>query len=101
MKKTAAVLFIVAVFCLAALCGTAGAEEKVIGTVKSIDLATNTVVVKSYTGQDVPIVISPDDTATIKKLVEKRIRVDDDIKVKYEVRDGKNVATYFKKPVGC
>ncbi len=94
-------IFLLAAFCLAVLAGAAGAEEKVNGRVKSIDLAANTVVVTSYEGQDITITISADDTVTLNKLRDRRIKVDDDVKVKYVVKDGRNVATYFRKPAGC
>ena len=47
------------------------------------------------------ITIRPEDTSTLNKLKEKRVRADDDIKVRYVSKDGKNVATYFRKPAGC
>jgi len=94
-------VFMLAALCLTFLAGTAGAEEKISGRVKSIDLETNAVVVTTYEGQEVTITISPEDTSTLNKLKEKRVREDDDVKVRYVVKDGKNVATYFRKPAGC
>jgi len=99
MKRKIA--FILAALCLTFLANVAGAEEKISGRVKSIDLDTQTVVVTTYEGQDVAITISPEDTATLNKLKEKRIKADDDVKVRYISKDGKNVATYFRKPAGC
>jgi outer membrane lipoprotein-sorting protein len=94
------ILLLLIALCLVAS-GSAAADEKVNGRVKSIDLSTNTVVVTSYEGQDVLVTISADDSAALDKLKDGRIKVDDDIKVKYVVKDGKNVATYFRKPAGC
>jgi hypothetical protein len=99
MKKK--LVFMLAALCLTFLAGAAGAEEKISGRVKSIDLETNAVVVTTYEGQEVTITISPEDTSTLNKLKEKRVREDDDVKVRYVVKDGKNVATYFRKPAGC
>ncbi len=99
MKRNIA--FILVVLCLTFLAGAAGAEEKISGRVKSIDLESNTVVVTTYEGQEVIITIRPEDTSTLNKLKEKRVRADDDIKVRYVSKDGKNVATYFRKPAGC
>jgi predicted ATP-grasp superfamily ATP-dependent carboligase len=99
MKRN--LVIIVAALCLMFLANAAGAEEKISGRVKSIDLETKTVVVTTYEGQDVAITISPEDTSTLNKLKEKRVREDDDVKVRYVVKDGKNVATYFRKPAGC
>lgn len=93
--------FILAALLLMISAGFAGAEEKISGRVKAIDLEANTVVVTTYEGQDVTITISAEDSLTLNKLKEKRIKVDDDIKVKFINKDGKNVATYFKKPAGC
>jgi hypothetical protein len=94
-------ILLIAVFCLAVQAGAAGSEDKVNGRVKSIDLATHTVVVRSFDGHDVAITINADDTSTLKKLRDGRIKVDDDVKVRYVKKDGKNMATYFKKPAGC
>ena len=99
MKRKIA-FFLTALF-LTVLAGAAGAEERIRGTVKSIDLETNTVVVTTYEGQEVTITISAEDASTLRKLKERLIRVDDDVKVKYITKDGKNVATYFKKSVAC
>jgi hypothetical protein len=100
MKRDLAAIFLAALF-LVVLAGVAGAEETVKGKVKTIDLGTNTVVVTSYERQDVTITISADDNETLKRLKEKRIIVDDDVKVKYVTKDGKNVATFFRKLSEC
>ena len=99
MKRKLVIM--VAALCLTFLASAAGAEEKISGRVKSIDLETKTIVVTTYEGQDVAITISPEDTSTLNKLKEKRVREDDDVKVRYVVKDGKNVATYFRKTAGC
>jgi hypothetical protein len=99
MKRKIA--FMLAALCLTFLANVSGAEEKISGRVKSIDLETKTVVVTTYEGQEVTITISPEDTSTLNKLKEKRVREDDDVKVRYVVKDGKNMATYFRKPAGC
>jgi hypothetical protein len=99
-KRNLAAIFLAAL-CLAILAGVAGAEETVKGKVKTIDLETNTVVVTSYQRQDVTITISADDTETLKKLKEKRIKVDDEVRVKYVNKDGKNVSTFFRKLSEC
>lgn len=96
-KKTIALLL--AALALLVFAGVAGAEEKVNGKVKSIDLETKTVVISTYDGQEVSITV--EDALTLNKLIENRIKVDDDVKVKYVIKDGKNVATYFRKTLGC
>ena len=99
MKKKIA--FFLAALLVTVLAAAAGADEKILGRVKSIDLETKTVVITTYEGQDVTVAISADDTMALDKLKDGRIKVDDDIKVKYVSKDGKNVATYFRKPAGC
>jgi Cu/Ag efflux protein CusF len=99
MKTRRRMALFLAALTLTVLAGVAGAEEKVNGTVKSIDLETKTVVISTYDGQEVTITV--EDTVTLNKLKERRIKVGDDVKVKYIVKDGKNVATYFRKPAGC
>jgi maltose-binding protein MalE len=100
MKRNLAAI-VVAALCLAILAGVAGAEETVKGRIKSIDLKTNTVVVTTYERQEVTITISADDIKTLNLLSEKLIKTDDDVKVKYVIKDGKNIATYFRKLADC
>jgi len=98
---TRKIAFLLTALCLTVLAGTAEAEERISGKISSIDLETNTVVVSTFEGGEVTITISANDTATLKKLKKGVIRVDDQVKVRYVTKDGKNVATYFKKPAGC
>lgn len=77
------------------------AEESLNGTVRSVDLAKRSVVVKSFSGEELTITISNDDSATMNKLGSGVIKPDDAVRVKYVVRDGKNVATFFRKTMGC
>jgi hypothetical protein len=69
------------------------------GRVKSIDLAANTVVVTDYEGKDVKLSI--EDKQTIDKFRETRIKVGDDVNVKYIIKDGKNIPFSFRKTAGC
>jgi maltose-binding protein MalE len=100
MKRNLVVI-VMAALCLAILAGVAGAEETVKGKIKTIDLKTNTVVITTYERQEVTITISADDIQTLKLLNEKLIKTEDDVKVKYVTKDGKNVATYFRKLADC
>lgn len=94
-------LVVVALLCLTWLAGLATAEEKMtlLGKVMEIDLERQTVRVKPYVGEEVLIKI--EDEVTMKKLRTGRIRAGDEVKVKYVIRAGENVATYFRKPAGC
>jgi hypothetical protein len=96
--KTSLVL---AALFLLVLASAAGAEEKINGKVKSIDLETRTIVIAAHNGPEVAITVSDEDTATLNKFRKKLIKVDDAVRVKYVVKEGKNVATSFRKIVGC
>lgn len=95
------IAFFLAALLVVVLAGAAGADEKILGRIKSIDLESKTVVITTYEGQDVTITISADDTMALDKLKDGRIKVDDDVKVKYVSKGGRNVSTYFRKPAGC
>ncbi len=108
MKKAVAALFVVAqlVTCVLAVSGVARADEaKMVGVITKIDLAgkdakTATVTLKdTKTDQAVDITIADD--LTLDKLKDHRIVDGDEIRCKYEVKDGKNVSTYFRKTAGC
>lgn len=68
------------------------------GKVKSIDMKSNTVTITTKNG-DVTILV--EDSETLNKFKDGRISEGDDVKVKYIIRDGVNVSTYFKKQGGC
>lgn len=88
-------------FATSATVVTAQVEGKMIGTVAAIYLQATSALVtlKDSSGQNVVIFI--DDEVTLAKLRDKRISIGDEIKCKYEPKDGKNHATYFKKAGGC
>lgn len=108
MKQAAAVMLVVAhmVIGVLALGGVAAAAEtKMVGVITKIDVAgkdakTATVTLKdTKTDQSVDITI--EDGLTLDKLEDHRIVDGDEIRCKYEVKDGKNVSTYFRKTAGC
>lgn len=102
MRSAWSVRFVVvAMICVTWFGTDAVAEEKLtlLGKVMEIDVEHQTVRVQPYVGEEVLIKI--EDELTIKKLRTGRIRVGDEVKVKYVVRGGENVATYFRKPAGC
>lgn len=96
-------------FVAVAICFTTGSaqadEIKMVGVITAIDLAGNdaataTVTLKdSKSGEEVVITIN--DELTLDKLKDHRIALDDEIRCKYEVIDGKNVSSYFRKTAGC
>jgi hypothetical protein len=80
------------------------ADEKFLGKVTRIEMASKDAKVAVATLQDDGgklVVITVEDKITLDKFADKRISAGDEIKAKYTVKDGKNVATYFKKPGGC
>ncbi|MCX7793339.1 MAG: hypothetical protein N2257_02875 [Thermodesulfovibrionales bacterium] len=81
--------------------GTISAEEVVSlkGKVKSIDLKTGAVIITTQAGQEVTVIV--EDEATLSKFKDGRITEGDEVKVKYTIKDGKNISTYFKKAAGC
>jgi predicted lipid-binding transport protein (Tim44 family) len=102
MGQTGLIRWVVTLFAMVAmLAGAVAAQEKVSikGEVTRIDLKTSTVVVTTYDKRDVTITI--EDEMTLKKLREGKIVEGDAVNVKYIVREGKNVSTYFRKPAGC
>ncbi|MBI5213077.1 MAG: hypothetical protein HY957_06860 [Nitrospirae bacterium] len=102
MKSSKAIIIMaLAIFCVAMLSGFATAEEKVSikGKVKSIDQNANTAVVTARDGKEVTIAV--EDNATLDKFKDGRINEGDDVKVKYVIKDGKNLAVSFRKAAGC
>ncbi len=108
MKRAAAVMLVVARIALGILAvgGVAQAEEtKMVGLIIKIDIAgkdakTATATLKdTKTGQEVDITVNDD--LTLDKFKDHRIQDGDEIRCKYEVKDGKNVSTYFRKTAGC
>ncbi len=108
MKRAFAVLMVAARVAIAVLMfsGVAMADPvKMVGTITQIKLAgkdakTATVTLKD-TKSDKTIDITINDELTLDKLKDHRIQDGDEIRVKYEAADGKNVATSFLKTAGC
>ena len=94
-----AAVSVLAVCCTAMLAGIAFSEE-IKAKIKSIDAPKSTVVVNEPTkGEDLTIVV--EDKAGAEQLRAGKIKVGNKAKIKYEKKNGKNVATYFKKLPGC
>ena len=108
MRRIAAVLGMVMVVALVVVSFTrvASADEiKMVGVITKIDIAckdakTATVILKdNKSGESVTITVN--DELTLDKFKDHRIVEGDEIRCKYEVKDGKNVSTYFRKTAGC
>lgn len=104
MKKLLSAVALAVAFTLATAAPALAAEAKLLGTVTRIDLAKDgksavATLKDAKSGANVDITVADD--VTLKKFADHRIGNGDEIKVKYEMKDGKNVATFFKKAGGC
>ncbi|HEX8948161.1 MAG TPA: hypothetical protein VF790_04315 [Dissulfurispiraceae bacterium] len=89
---------LMAILCVAMLAGAAFSEE-IKAKIKSFDAASNTVVVSPSGKADMPLVV--DDKNAANELKSGRIRVGTKVKVKYDNKGGKNIASSLKKLPGC
>ncbi|GAB4238358.1 MAG: hypothetical protein OHK0028_15930 [Deltaproteobacteria bacterium] len=107
MRNIFGTLLILAVAAAAVIApGTAAADEiKMVGVITNIEIAgqdakTATATLKdNKTGELVTVIVNDD--LTLDKFKDHRIVVGDEIRLKYEVQDGKNVSKYFRKTAGC
>ncbi len=107
MKRAAAVLMVVARLAFAVLLvgGVAAADEvKMVGVVTAIQVASDgksAVATLKDTKTDQAVDVTVVDDLTLDKFKDHRIQEGDEIRCKYEVKDGKNVSSYFRKTAGC
>jgi hypothetical protein len=103
MKRIASLLLVV-VLSMAAFATAALAEEKLVGNITKIELAADgksaTATLKD-TKSDKSVTVVVTDDLTLDKFKDHRIVVGDEIRLKYDVKDGKNVSKYFRKTAGC
>ncbi len=108
MKRFLTVVSLIAFVALAVLSvsGKAQAEEfKIIGIITKIEIAgpdakTATATLKDNKTEKL-VDITVNDDLTLDKFKDHRIVEGDEIRCKYEVKDGKNVSNYFRKTAGC
>ncbi len=108
MKKIVSILLLIALMAVGVLPYTpvAGADEiKMVGVITKIDIAgkdakTATVILKDNKTEQM-VTITVNDDLTLDKFKDHRIVEGDEIRCKYEIKDGKNVSTYFRKTAGC
>lgn len=98
MKKIVSVIAAVAMLSIASFAFAASMKGPVSKISKNAD-GSYTVVVKDASGKAVELQVS--DEVTVGKLNSKKIVVDDEVKVKFDEKDGKNVATKMLKAAGC
>lgn len=103
MKKLLAAASLAVAFVLVTAT-PARAEEKMLGTVQKIVVAKDgksAVATLKDSKSGAPVDIFVADDVTLKKFDDHRIGNGDEIKAKFEKKDGKNLATFFKKAGGC
>lgn len=103
--KRLSLLMIVALVSIA-LFSTAplAAEKKTIAVITKIELAADgasaTVKLKdAKTDEEIKVLVTDD--LTLDKFKDHRIVDGDEIRLKYDDADGKNLSTYFRKTAGC
>ncbi|RII29662.1 MAG: hypothetical protein CXR30_10070 [Geobacter sp.] len=107
MKKHFSLVLMVAVLVASGLTmvKTASAEElKVVGVITKIDLAPDgksAVVTLKDNKSGADVVETVADDLTLDKFKDHRIVSGDEIRSKYEQKDGKNFSKLFKKTAGC
>jgi len=84
---------------------TSADEIKLVGVITQIEIAGPDATTASATLKDnksgEPVTVIVNDDLTLDKFKDHRIVVGDEIRLKYEVKDGKNVSKYFRKTAGC
>lgn len=83
-------LSVLAIFCIALFAGFAVAEEKMNfkGKIKDYDLDAKTVTVVSDEGKEMTFTV--EDEKALKKL-DDRLFPDDEVRIKYIIKDDKNI----------
>ncbi|SNB44819.1 hypothetical protein [Geobacter sp. DSM 9736] len=107
MKKLVSVFTFVTLIALGISYGNiAHAEEvKMVGVITKIEVAgkdakTATIVLKdNKTDELVTVVVN--DELTLDKFKDNRIVEGDEIRCKYETKEGQNISLIFKKTAGC
>jgi hypothetical protein len=103
MKRTVS-LMLVLMFAMAAFATAAFAEEKMVGVITKMSVAADgksgsATLKDNKSGKEVTVTVTDD--LTLDKFKDHRIVVGDEIRLKYESKDGKNVSKYFRKTAGC
>ena len=108
MRKIFSTMVLVAIAAMSILSfsTTADAEEiKFVGVITKIELANKDAKTATATLKDnktaEPILITINDELTLDKFKDHRIGEGDEIRCKYELVEGKNVAKLFRKTAGC
>ncbi len=108
MKRllTTVTIFAFVALAVLAVTGKAHADEiKMVGVITKLDISGPDATTATATLKDNDtgklVVITINDDLTLDKFKDHRIVEGDEIRCKYEVKDGKNVSSYFRKTAGC
>lgn len=104
MKKIISLVVCLCLFAIASVSTVFAEEGRVTGAVAKIELAADqksaTVTIKdSKSGENVVITVV--DEETLGKFKDKKIVLDDEIRSRFEKKDGKNTSKLFRKTAGC
>ena len=107
MKTKLSVLVFSAMLAVSALlfADTAWAQQvTIVGPVVKISLAADgksavAVLKDGKTGEAVTVTVTDD--LTLDKFKDKRIVIGDEIRVRFDKKDGRNDSKYFRKTAGC
>lgn len=99
MKKLASVIAAIAILSIATFAFAGNIKGSVSKITKNANGSYTVVVKDAASGKDVVVEVA--DEVTVGKLNGKKIVTDDEVKVKFEEKGGKNVATKFLKAAGC
>lgn len=98
MKKLVSVVAACVVLAVASFAFAGNIKGPVTKISKNAD-GSYTVSVKDASGKVYDLQVS--DEVTVNKLNSKKIVVDDEVKVKFDEKDGKNISTKMLKAAGC
>ena len=108
MKRIISIFSFAVIFTLLAVSfphAAAAAEIKLVGVITKIEIAGKDAKSATATLKDeksgTEVVIMVNDDLTLDKFKDHRIVEGDEIRCKYEVVNGTNVSTYFRKTAGC
>lgn len=99
MKKLVSVIAAVAMLSIASFSFAASMKGPISKISKNPDGTYAVTVQDSISGKAVELQVS--DELTVGKLDSKKMVVDDDVKVKFDEKDGKNLSTKMLKSAGC
>ncbi|SJZ56555.1 hypothetical protein SAMN02745119_00988 [Trichlorobacter thiogenes] len=99
MKKLVSITAAVTILAVASLASAASIKGPVTKITPNADGSYTTVIKDEATKKDVVVEVADD--LTKDKLSGKKIVVDDEVKVKFDEKNGKNISAKFLKAAGC